>query len=64
MLDGGSGPATDVAVLGAAAALYAADLVDGLPDGLAAASEAVTSGAARDVRDRWVTASQDLATGT
>lgn len=61
VLDGTPGPTRDVVVLGAAAALHAADVVDGLDRGLAAAAAALDSGAARDVLDRWVTLSQELA---
>ncbi|MBW3604211.1 MAG: anthranilate phosphoribosyltransferase [Actinobacteria bacterium] len=60
VLDGAPGPARDVVLLGAAAALYAADRVDDLTAGVKAAGAAVDAGAARDLRDRWVTLSQQL----
>ncbi len=60
VLDGKPGPAMDVVVLGAAAALYAADRVADLGSGVQAAAESIDSGAARRVRDRWVSLSQQL----
>ncbi len=47
VLAGVAGPARDVVLLNAAAALVAADRVDSLKDGLAPASEAIDSGAAQ-----------------
>ena len=58
VLDGTAGPARDVVLLGAAAALYAADAVPDLPAGLARAAGAVDTGAASDLRDRWVARSR------
>jgi anthranilate phosphoribosyltransferase len=60
VLDGRPGPTRDVAVLGAAAALYAADIVDSIAAGIGKAAAAVDDGAARDVRDRWVAVSSSL----
>lgn len=61
VLAGKPGPTRDVVLLGAAAALYAADRVEDLAGGVAAAAAAIDSGAAREVLDRWVTLSQRLA---
>ncbi|QZY28031.1 anthranilate phosphoribosyltransferase [Nocardioides coralli] len=64
VLEGQPGPVRDAVLLNAGAALAvhddpAVDLVDSLPAGLAKATEAVDSGAARDTLDRWVSASAD-----
>jgi anthranilate phosphoribosyltransferase len=61
VLDGEPGPPRDIVVLGAAAALVAADLADGWDDALAMAARALESGAARRVRDDWVALSKALA---
>jgi anthranilate phosphoribosyltransferase len=50
-------------LLGAAAALVAADRVDGFPAGLTAAAKAVDSGEAAQVLQRWVQSSQQLHAG-
>ncbi|TAN53263.1 MAG: anthranilate phosphoribosyltransferase [Methylococcaceae bacterium] len=47
VLDGQHGPARDIVLLNAGAAIYAADLVDTLARGIAKAAEAIDSGAAR-----------------
>jgi anthranilate phosphoribosyltransferase len=60
VLDGRAGAPRDIVVLGAAAALLAADLVDGWDQGLALARRSLDDGAARDVRDRWVAVSREL----
>jgi anthranilate phosphoribosyltransferase len=60
VLEGKPGSTRDVVVLGAAAALYAADVTADLTAGIAAAATAIDSGAARDVLDRWVALSQEL----
>jgi anthranilate phosphoribosyltransferase len=61
VLQGHDGPATDLVALNAGAALYAADAVDDLAAGLARARDVLQSGAATDLRDRWVAVSQRLA---
>jgi anthranilate phosphoribosyltransferase len=61
ILDGEPGPTRDIVVLGAAAALVAADAVDGFPDGIARAAESIDSGAAADVLQRWIATSRRLA---
>ena len=61
ILAGEVGPPRDIVVLSAAAALYAADLVDSIASGLGKAAEAIDSGAAQAVLDRWVRLSQAAA---
>ncbi|MFA9429267.1 anthranilate phosphoribosyltransferase [Egicoccus sp. AB-alg2] len=61
VLAGEPGAPTDIVVLNAAAALYAADAVPDLARGIATARETLASGAARDLRDRWVQRSKELA---
>jgi anthranilate phosphoribosyltransferase len=60
VLEGKPGPARDIVVLGAAAALYAADRVESLAAGVRTAATSIDSGAARDVLERWIALSQDL----
>ncbi|PWD49852.1 anthranilate phosphoribosyltransferase [Serinibacter arcticus] len=66
VLDGERGPIRDAVLLGAASAVVAegslvgeGDLVARMREGLAVAGEAVDSGAAAAVLERWVTASGD-----
>ncbi len=61
VLDGEAGAPRDIVALGAAAALLAADLETAWAPALARASEALDSGAARATLQRWVEASQRLA---
>lgn len=61
VLAGEPGPHQDIVVLNTAAALYAADRVGDIGAGLAVAREMLTSGAARDLRDRWVLRTKELA---
>lgn len=61
ILSGTPGAPRDIVVLGAAAALLAADLQPGWDEAIAAAAEALDSGAARRVRDDWVALSKSLA---
>jgi anthranilate phosphoribosyltransferase len=68
VLAGETGPVRDIVLLNAAAALAAdagiaktEDLYPVMADGLARAAEAVDSGAAADLLDRWIAASQRLA---
>ncbi|HEY6771583.1 MAG TPA: anthranilate phosphoribosyltransferase, partial [Solirubrobacterales bacterium] len=60
VLGGDAGPARDVSVLNAGAAIYVAGGAGGLSDGVAKASEAIDSGAVRDVLDRLVARSREL----
>ncbi|HEX9887949.1 MAG TPA: anthranilate phosphoribosyltransferase [Nitriliruptorales bacterium] len=64
ILDGEGGPPADVVALNAGAALYAADAVDDVQAGIERAREVIASGAARELRDRWVARSQELARGS
>lgn len=57
VLAGKPGPPRDITALGAAAALYADDRVSSWSEGLAAAYEAIDSGAAGDVLARWIAVS-------
>jgi anthranilate phosphoribosyltransferase len=61
VLAGKPGAPRDITLLGAAAALVAADLADGWEDALGAAARAVDSGAVGDVLERWVSLSRSLA---
>jgi anthranilate phosphoribosyltransferase len=54
VLGGDHGPARDIVVLNAAAALTVAGLSGSLPDGVAAATEAIDSGRAGAVLSRWI----------
>ena len=54
VLDGKAGPLRDITLLNAAAALVAADLAADLEDGVARASRAIDSGAAREKLDAFV----------
>jgi anthranilate phosphoribosyltransferase len=55
------GPAREVVVLNAAAALYAAGVVGSIADGIAKARETIASGAARAKVDQFVQVTQQLA---
>lgn len=61
VLAGERGAPRDIVVLGAAAALRAADIADGWEAGIAAAEQALDSGAAKELVTRWVTTSQQQA---
>jgi anthranilate phosphoribosyltransferase len=58
IVEGATGPRTDLVVLNAGAALLVADVVPDLAAGVARARRLLEDGAARDVRDRWVAASR------
>ena len=60
VLDGAQGPARNVAVANAGAALLAAGLADTLQAGVALASEAIDGGAARRALDGLVELSNSL----
>ncbi len=64
VLEGANGPARDIVLLNAAAALYVAGVAGDIGDGIARARQAIDSGAARQALDRYVQASQALAAGT
>lgn len=61
ILGGAGGPPSDLVAVNAAAALYAADAVDDLAEGLARARAVLEDGSALDLRDRWVARSRELA---
>jgi anthranilate phosphoribosyltransferase len=61
VLAGAGGPHADIVSLNAGAALYVADAVPDLAAGVTLARDTLASGAARTLRDRWVTRSQELA---
>jgi anthranilate phosphoribosyltransferase len=60
VLDGKPGAPRDAVLLAAGAALYAADREDDIASGIATAAEAIDSGAARSLLQRWVGLSQEL----
>jgi anthranilate phosphoribosyltransferase len=61
VLDGAEGPMTDFVVMNTSAALFAAGLAADFPTGTHMAREAIASGRAREVLDRYVALSQELA---
>ena len=60
-LENREGTPRDIVILNAAAAMYAANLVDSIPDGLVKARETIASGAARAKLDQFVTATRSFA---
>jgi anthranilate phosphoribosyltransferase len=60
VLDGEPGPARDVSVMNAGAAIYVAGAAADLQEGVAKAQEAIDSGASRDVLERLVARSREL----
>jgi anthranilate phosphoribosyltransferase len=58
VFDGMPGPARDIVLLNAGAALFVAERVSSVREGIAAASAAIDSGAARETLDRMVRTSQ------
>lgn len=62
ILGGAEGPPADLVAINAAAALYAADAVPDLAEGLTRARTVLADGSALDLRDRWVARSRELAT--
>ncbi len=54
LLDGDASPYRDAVLLNAAAALIVADTADGWDDGATRAAEAIDSGAAKALLDRWI----------
>src|SRR5213080_4845977 len=59
VLDGATGPKRDVVLLNASAALRAAGLAKDWKEGLGLAAEAIDSGRAGSVLERWATISQE-----
>jgi anthranilate phosphoribosyltransferase len=64
VLEGEAGPARDVSVLNAAAAIYVAGGAADLKEGVAKAAEAIDSGGARDVLDRLASRSRELSSAS
>jgi anthranilate phosphoribosyltransferase len=62
ILDGEPGPAREIALLNAGAAIYAAGVADTLRDGVDAAREAIDSGAALRTTEAYLDLSRELAT--
>jgi anthranilate phosphoribosyltransferase len=62
VLDNQAGPARDIVVFNAAAALYAANVVSSIEDGIVRAREALSSGAAKAKLDQLVTVAHQLTT--
>ena len=60
VLDGQPGPARDIVLLNAGAALYAADVVASIADGIVLARQAIDSGAAKAKLDQLVTVAHAL----
>lgn len=60
VLDDQAGPARDIVCLNAGAAIYAADLVDSLEEGVRRASEVIASGAARAKLEELVRLTQSF----
>jgi anthranilate phosphoribosyltransferase len=60
VLEGEPGPARDVSVMNAGAAIYVAGAAADLQEGVAKAHEAIDSGASRDVLERLVARSREL----
>lgn len=61
VLGGEPGPRSDIVALNAAAALYVAERVDDLAQGLSQAREVLASGTALELKDRWVARTRELA---
>ena len=61
VLDNEVGPARDIVILNAGVALYAADLVPGIAEGVALAREAIASGKALAKMHQFVARSKELA---
>ena len=60
-IGGTAGPVRDILVVNAAAALWMAGIASSLQDGMARAEEAATSGAAKDVLERFINTTGRLA---
>ena len=60
VVDGADGPVTDFVLMNTSAALFAAGLARDFPEGTRLAREAIASGRAREVLDRYVALTQEL----
>jgi anthranilate phosphoribosyltransferase len=63
VFEGEEGAVTDFVLMNASAALFVAGLAPDLPSGTELARKAIVSGRARDVLDRYVAVTQELARG-
>jgi anthranilate phosphoribosyltransferase len=61
VLDGAAGPERGLAVMNAGAAIYVSGAVDSLAEGARQAEQAIDSGAARELMERFVERSRELA---
>jgi anthranilate phosphoribosyltransferase len=61
VLDNQPGPPRDIVLFNTAVALYAANVVDSIPAGLARAREALASGAAKAKLEQLISVSKSLA---
>ena len=61
VIEGGAGAERDLTVLNAGAAIYVGGRADSIEQGVRRAEEAIDSGAARDVLERFVARTQELA---
>ena len=61
ILDGKKGPARDIVLLNAGAALYVAGLAPTLKEGVALARKSVDAGAAKEILAKWVAFSKSFA---
>jgi anthranilate phosphoribosyltransferase len=61
VLDGAGGPARDISVLNAAAALVVAGCASDIADGVERARQAIDAGAARHALDSWVRVANEMA---
>ena len=61
MIGGAHGPERSVTVLNAGAAIYVGGRADSIAEGVRAAEEAIDSGAAADLLERFVARTRDLA---
>ena len=61
VLDGAPGPARDIVLLNAAAALYVSGVANDIPEGIERARKAIDSGTARAALNRYVETSRALA---
>ena len=64
VLDDEAGPARDVVVFNTGVALYAANVVSRIEDGMARAREALSSGAAKAKLDQLVSVAHELASAS
>jgi anthranilate phosphoribosyltransferase len=61
VLDGADGPVTDFVLMNAGAACFVAGIAPGLAEGAQMARDAIASGRAREVLDRYIVLSRETA---